>query len=122
MGSPHPWLRAVGVFLLIPISFAIAIKTQNIQVILFVISLLYAIIAGGYLWFVLLDNSISIDELFESEDLLLRRGATWALILFVIFITTIITGAFIAGIVTVLIVYAGGLFDQASLHVATRDE
>lgn len=116
MISLQPRRRTGGILLLIPISFAIAVVTQNIQTVLFVVSVLYLALAGLYLAFVSGENGTANNGVVAAEDFVLRRGGAWGLILFVLFITWLLTLDFVAGIATAIIVYAGGVLDQASVH------
>lgn len=116
MISLQPRIRTGAILLLVPISFAIAVVTQNIQTVLFLASILYLALAGFYLAFVSDSTAESANGLIAAEDFVLRRGGAWGLILFVLFITLLITGKFVAGFATVIIVYAGGVLDQASVH------
>lgn len=116
MISLQPRRRTGGILLLIPISFAIAVVTQNIQTVLFVVSVLYLALAGLYLAFVSGENGTANNGVVAAEDFVLRRGGAWGLILFILFITWLLTLDFVAGIATAIIVYAGGVLDQASVH------
>lgn len=121
MSSTHSWLRAIGVLSLIPISFAIAVATQNIQTILLFVAIFYTTIASGYLWRISRNSNTSVKETLELKDFLLRRGSAWGLILYVMIITLLITQSFFMGFITVLIVYVGGVFDRVSLREKAKE-
>ena len=116
MISLRPRRRTGGILLLVPISFGIAVVTQNIQTVLFVVSVLYLTVAGAYLAFVSDGSEKSDRGLIASRDFVLRRGGAWGLIAFVLFISLLLTQQLLIGIATSMIVYAGGVLDQASVQ------
>lgn len=116
MNSAHAWLRTVIVLLAIPISFMVAIETQNIQTILLIVGILYVALSGGYLMLILRSKDMSVYDVANSKDLILRRGSTWILLVYISFINLLITETIIIDSTAIVLVYMGGVLDQVTLH------
>lgn len=120
MKSTHAWMRTIVVLMVIPLSFVMAAAMQNIQTILFTVGILYVLFSSTYLIFILRTKDTSVLDVIESSGFVLRRGGAWALLVYMFLINLIITETFIIDLISFILVYMGGILDQAILHWETK--
>jgi hypothetical protein len=109
-----PHFRTAVLILLVPATILVGSVTQSIQSVLLGVGVLY-LLTAGLLWLRAAEDNRSA---ILQRDFLLRRGGAWVLLLFVGFVTLLVTQAFMIGGVTAAAVYIAGVLDQASLRVA----